>query len=338
MKKEIYTLLNEIEHDAGSWGEFSADAADVKKWKKSVFRKEKSGQRWMRYVAAAACVCVLGTAVSPAGKSVYAKVSAAVYSLSKMLGIQKDLSPYQVVVGETVEKNGISATLNEVLLDDETLMISYVVQSEEVMEMEGASYPDVNVAIDGVRTSAAVGGGMEQIDEHSMVICADVEMPGVNPEKQMDMEMEFYFGEEKLGTIAFSVSGAELLTDTRRVELNKTFRLPDGTEITLEKYTTSNVNQKIYFTTSTGKCEYNLKLVGTDDLGNEAEFSPRTFIEGKGRMEVSTINNGYINENAKELTLTLYAVAFPEESGRMSNDFEQVGEPFTITLPSEGQA
>lgn len=336
MKKEVYTLLNEMEHDAESYGEFSADAADMKKWKKSVLRKEKRGQSWTRYAAAAACVCVLGAAVSPVGQNVYAKVSAAVYSLSKMLGIQKDLSPYQVAVGETVEKNGISATLNEVLLDDETLMISYVVQSEDVMEMEGMTYPHINVAIDGAQASFAFGGGIEQVDEHSMAICAEVEMPGVSPQKQMDMEMEFYFGEEKLGTIAFTASGAELLADTKTVELNKLFRLPDGTEVTLEKYTTSDVNQKVYFTTSTGRCEYDLKLAGTDDLGNEVVFNLKTFIEGRGRMEVTTIDNGYINENAKELTLTLYAVAFPEESGRMSNDFEQMGETFTIPLPQEG--
>lgn len=336
MKKEIYTLLNDMDHNAESYEGFSADTSDAEKWMKSVFPKEKKVKNWRRYVAAAACVCVLGTAISPVGEKVYAEVSAAMYSISKILGIRKDLSPYQVVIGETVEKNGISATLNEVLQDDETLMISCVVQSEKVMEMEGGVYPHINVAIDGAQASVAFGGGSERVDEHSMVICAEVEMPGISPEEQMDMEMEFYVGEEKLGTIAFTVSGAELMTDTKTVELNKNFLLPDDTEVILEKYTTSDVNQKVYFTTSTGKCEYDLKLEGTDDLGNEAEFNLKSFIEGKGRMEVSTIDNDYVNENAKELTLTLYAAAFPKESGRMSDDFEQVGEPFTITLPTEG--
>lgn len=39
-----------------------------------------------------------------------------------------------------------------------------------------------------------------------------------------------------------------------------------------------------------------------------------------------------LDENAKELILTPYAVKFPEQGGKLSNDFEQVGEEFKISL------
>ena len=35
------------------------------------------------------------------------------------------------------------------------------------------------------------------------------------------------------------------------------------------------------------------------------------------------------------MTLTPYAVKFPEESGRMNNDFKQAGEEFTIYLNNQ---
>lgn len=335
MKQEVYTLLNEMEHSADSYGEFRADADDVRNWKKTIPVKSSRRKSWKRYAAAAACICVLGTAISPVGQKAYAGVSAAMYSLSKVLGIREDFSPYLSVVGETVEKDGISATLNEVILDDETLLVSYAIHSQEALdslEVEGGVHPGVSVSIDGAQVSFAFGGSMEEADEHTMAVYGELEVPGISTEKQMDMEMEFYFGEEMLGTIGFSVSGAELLADTKTVELDKTFRLPDGTDVTLEKYTTSDVNQKVYFTTSTGECGYDLKLEGTDDLGNAVEINMRSFLEGQGRMEVNTLDNGYIRKDAKKLTMTLYAVAFPEESGRMSNDYQQVGEPFTIAL------
>ena len=43
-------------------------------------------------------------------------------------------------------------------------------------------------------------------------------------------------------------------------------------------------------------------------------------------------SKGAVSENAKQLTLKLYAVPFPKESGKMSNDYKQVGEEFTIDL------
>lgn len=84
------------------------------------------------------------------------------------------------------------------------------------------AYAGVSVSIDGAQASFAFGGSMEEADEHTM-----------------------------------AVDG----------EMDKTFRLPDG----------------------------------TDDIGNVAEIN-MSFIEGKGRMEVNPVDNGYIREDAKTLT------------------------------------
>ena len=70
-----------------------------------------------------------------------------------------------------------------------------------------------------------------------------------------------------------------------------------------------------------------------DGLGNPVEFLIRHMSDGQGRMEVSTITNGYIHEDASSLTLTPYAVKMPETSGKISNDYQPIGQAFTITLP-----
>ena len=46
-------------------------------------------------------------------------------SLSTLLGVEEDLSPYSTVVGKSISKNGITVTLNEVILDGHSLIISY---------------------------------------------------------------------------------------------------------------------------------------------------------------------------------------------------------------------
>lgn len=335
MKENIYTLLNEMDHGTEGYGSFSADPSDVKKWKKKMFGEKGKKRSALKYAAAAACVCLAGIAVSPAGYEVYAQVSAAVYNLSKILGIRKDLSPYSMVVGETLEKNGISVTLNDVILDDETILVSYMARSEETLdsiEAEMNLHPDIMAVVDGVMAQGA-SGSSEKSDENSIVGYTAIEVSGINAEKQMDIKLDFSVKDQKIGSIAFSATGAELMADTKTAKIDKSFTLPDGSEITIERFTTNNVNQKIYFTTASGRLEYNLALKGKDDCGNEVEFGVRFFGNGKGRMEVSTINNGFIDEKAKELHLMLYAVEFPKESGRMSNDFQPVGEEFTVLLP-----
>lgn len=44
MKQEVYTLLNEMEHSADSYGELRADAEDVRNWKKR-FRSKAAEER-----------------------------------------------------------------------------------------------------------------------------------------------------------------------------------------------------------------------------------------------------------------------------------------------------
>ena len=45
------------------------------------------------------------------------------------------------------------------------------------------------------------------------------------------------------------------------------------------------------------------------------------------------LEDGRLNGEAGLVTMTLYAVEMPKESGRMSEDYIQIGEPFTIELP-----
>ena len=72
-----------------------------------------------KYVAAAAAfVLILGGSSAPVRQNVYAQSRQIMESLSTLLGVEEDLSPYSTVVGKSVSKNGITVTLNEVILDD----------------------------------------------------------------------------------------------------------------------------------------------------------------------------------------------------------------------------
>jgi len=154
----------------------------------------------------------------------------------------------------------------------------------------------------------------------------------VDLSQTLDFEIQFvdYDNMGKTWDFEFSSSGEELAQSTNTVELDETFTLEDGTEVYLNKMTDNALGQKIYFSTSTGECDYDLVLKGFDDCGNAVEFTLSRWSDGVGRLNISTIQNGNLSDEAAELYLTPYAVKFPEQSGRLSNDFKQAGEEFTI--------
>ena len=129
----------------------------------------------------------------------------------------------------------------------------------------------------------------------------------------------------------FKTNGDELLADTQIVKLNNKFELENGNKVTVEKYTSNSVGQKIYYGKTGKENEYEIKLEGKDDLGNKVEFWSRNSSKDEGMLTRYDLD-GPLSSEAKSITLTPYAVKYAEQSGEMSHDFKQVGESFTIDL------
>lgn len=94
------------------------------------------------------------------------------------------------------------------------------------------------------------------------------------------------------------------------------------------------MGQRIFFKTSTPDTvpDYDILLKGTDDLGNPVQFSIRTVNAGVGCMEVDTLKNGYVSDEAQALTLTPYISQTPQGNGKIIQDYQPAGDSFTITV------
>ena len=204
---------------------------------------------------------------------------------------------------------------------------------DEKITDENKSIIGVHVYINGKSVSDGASGGEKQEGDRTIVSISECDISkDVDLSQTLDFEIQFvdYDNMGKTWDFEFSSSGEELAQSTNTVELDETFTLEDGTEVYLNKMTDNALGQKIYFSTSTGECDYDLVLKGFDDCGNAVEFTLSRWSDGVGRLNISTIQNGNLSDEATELYLTPYAVKFPEQSGRLSNDFKQAGEEFTI--------
>ncbi len=347
MKSSVYDYLNDMDNQPDSYTSSEVEMGDVKRWKKAFeTRRGKTGAKWRKYAAAAALFAIVAAAggISPVRQTVYAGVKAVTYDLAQMLGIEKDLDPYRTVVGRSLTKDGFTVTLNEVILDRESLYISDTLTVPEAMDspddmMAYDTYTEVY--INGRMVSGGAGGGSRQADEYNIVSDLEAELPGVDTAGTLDVEIRYYvmegdsmFGDIDMGSFEFTASGQELSIDTLSVPLDQTFELPDGELVTFTEYTSNALGQKIYYEKSDDGYAYDMELRGEDNLGNPVSFYVRYGNGTEGKMEVEAIDNGYISDEATSLTLALYVVKMPEESGAMpgSEEYEQVGESFTVQL------
>lgn len=345
--KNIYELLNQVEINIEDYKR--EELSDMEKQKlKDNFRKNKGKKLNIRKLGVIAAALVLAVGIfsqTNFGIDVYAaaesKISEISYSIGKALGIERDIEPYANVVNQTVEDKGIEVKLSDVIIDKDELIFSTIVNTNK--EVESVNF-DYDIFINGkkLRNYGAIGSCGAIDDSNTLFLqtyC--VEAKGIDTKENVDIkivlsELNYYVGNSRENIrgkwrFEFTASGEELMANTYALPIGYSFNIGDQNYI-LEEFRFNPVNQKIL-----GKIEneskevYQIQLRGQDNLGNEVIFS----LTNKSNEDiVFRYENiyGNLSKDITSITLTPYAAKLPEKSGRMSNDWKQVGEEFTIML------
>lgn len=340
---EMYSLFNDFDTNLDDYQkEYLTDLEKRKLLNQIRKTKNTTTKHNRKYAAAIVCVALLSVFVVTVNmnNSVYAAAKNIAWQIGEFLGIEKSLQDYTTVLGTSREDKGYTITLNEVILDDNQLVVSSSIQSDKKMSDMGV-IDSADVYVNGKMVSSASGGGSQKTDEYTQESVINYELEGVDTKGKLDIEILYnslYKREEVIKgnwDFRFEVDGARLAADTKHVDLEEPFRLPNGSKVTFTEFTSNNLGQKIYFQFDNWNYKndpmYDLKLEGTDDLGNQVEFDLSHFNGQEGRLNRYVGDEG-IEEGATSLTLTPYAVAMPEESGKMSDDFVKIGQPFTIYI------
>lgn len=285
--------------------------------------------------AAILCALLFGTSF---GHDVLASVKLSMLDIANYLqSSSKDLDDYTTVVDSAVSNNGITIQLNEVILAKDEIIISTTIESDTNLGEVGYISMIGNVYINGKSLSSSTGAVSKQIDDYTM---EDVSTYSLDEELQsgdLNIQLKYSSGlingsEEVKGSwnFEFEANGDALSINTHMIDMDNTFVLENGQKITFNEYSSNAIGQKIYYLVE-GKDKneaYNLVLRGYDNLGNEVAFRTSNETMEDGVMQ----NENPISEGATTLTLILYAVDFPRESGNIGNNYKAVGEEFTIEI------
>ena len=338
MNEQIYSLLNEIDNHSDSYELPPVSDLEMKEWKKQFSSRRVSHRSHKKYVAAAV-VCILGGSLlfPPTQFMAYAGMKTVTYNLSQFLGIQKDLSPYRTVVGESITKDGYTVTLNEVILDENILYVSDTLtlpQKDEYSQTQTPPLADIDVFINGKMVSWGASGEAESADDYNIVSYRRIALDSLDSSQNLDIELRYSMDTKSFGSFSFAATGKDLMASTYTTSLDTKIMLPDNTSIHFYKYSSNTMGQRIFFKTSTPDTvpDYDILLKGTDDLCNPVQFSIRTVNAGVGCMEVDTLKNGYVSDEAQALTLTPYISQTPQGNGKIIQDYQPAGDSFTITV------
>lgn len=126
----------------------------------------------------------------------------------------------------------------------------------------------------------------------------------------------------------FKATEDTLVAKTTNIKLNNSFKLDNGQKVILNEYRSNEVGTKIYYDVKDKDEAYYIILRGYDDLENKVNF----YSSYEGKNDGVMKNETEISADASKLILTPYAVAYPEKSGKISDDYKQVGEEFTIEI------
>lgn len=347
MRREAYELANELNTELEASGEIMTECPgdlEMKRYKENILseiKKEKKSRKSRFYRAcAAACAAlalIAGTALF--GDEVHAAIRQISWNISAALGISEDLEDYKEVVNTSVSDNGYVITLQEAVVSEETLTLNYTVQREDGKRMDLVMMPSGSIYVNGKYMTGGAGGSADFLDEEQKILGIVMQYYKIDMDPSCENEFRIIF--DSVGTenvtrgkwsFAFTADGADLMADTKRLDIGREFELPDGVKITVEEFTANELEQRIYYRIS-GPTDYIMMVKAVTGSGEQVEFGVRTQDGSSGYMQnEEIIDDGRLDENAGTVTMTLYALELPKESGRIGNDYVQVGEPFEIEL------
>lgn len=307
-------------------------------------RIRRATRRISKYAAAAACAALL-LGVTVFCSDVHAAIKHISWSLGTALGLSGDLENYRDIVNTSVTDNGYMITLQEAVATDEKLVVNYTIQREDGQSMgEIPMLPHFDqLYINGKNVTDSVSGGSGYIDdEHTVIgVSRTFDVFGVDMAKENTYQLKLdslddFNSDTKITgkwNFSFTADGSDLIADTKTVPVAQEFTVADGVTVTLEELTLNELEQRFTYHID-GSSDYLFRINATDSTGRQAQFDTKiqnpNGISYMQNQEI--ICDGRIDESADSVTLTLYAVEIPKESGRMSDDYFQIGEPFELNL------
>lgn len=164
-----------------------------------------------------------------------------------------DIDPYKTVIEQSVSYNGITISLNEVVLDERQILMAYTVTQDKA-DFSEISFPYTRLYINGKEIRTGGGGSHLDVDRHTRRYIESKDIDTTNIDGNLDIKIVF---EKRPGSssqdefwngkweFSFNTNKEKLMSNTRRIPINKTLSLPNNGTVTIKDITITPISTTI---------------------------------------------------------------------------------------------
>nr|WP_302419470.1 DUF4179 domain-containing protein [uncultured Romboutsia sp.] len=339
MSKNIYEILNDVDIDLEELDNAKFSDIDKTIVKKRIIKKLSKNNNYKKYSLIASIliisICLINKDFVSYAKEIIEDVG---YKLSKALYLPYDLDDYTDVINQSITKNGIELTLNDVVLNNDEINFTYTTKSHKKLDEIG--YDDLlvtEISINDKDISVLGGSGIDYIDDYTAKTIMTGTLFGIDKNElkgNVDIKIKFELWNEgkvkgRPWVFEFKANGKQLALDTEEVNINKTIELESGAKIKLEKFTKNKIGEKFYLSIENYNYEkyYDIKIKGVDKKGLEVVFNMTNCISEEPILERHYTGTDLDLENMK---FTVYVAEVQSGYMTFDSDFKKVSDEFTI--------
>lgn len=281
----IYKQLNDMQLDLSKYEEETLTELEQKKWEKRVIKKiqgrKKSTKKWV--AASASFVLAIGLMI-PYGQVTLAE-TIMTGIIEQFIHSKKPLDSYKTAIGETAENTQGKMTLNEVLIDADSLLISSTFDPAKGLSFSNLSALFPRVLVNGQDIVVTRGNQTVATGDGKYTIYGEIKFTELPSEGPLQIKITYDeihqpFNKKSIvidepWVFDVTVSTDQINKDTQIIQLDKTITLINGKEIKLNNLTVSPVSTVLSYNLTEGTERTYFKLVSSsgDEVNSRVRFA-----------------------------------------------------------------
>lgn len=234
--KDIYELLNDLEIDENEFEEMETDELEKERIKKNINKNIKKKKRnYKKYIASAALIGVISIVSLITVKPAFAyNIPIIGEIIQKYIDNNENYAEYLSVIGTTKEKDGIEITFEEAAVDDNIMLLSFVVKNnnEKFNKNDIGSFTDVmliptHLNINGKNCNVGSSGDFEFIDDNTLKAVKIIDISDEKLPKKMNVNIKIdeLLGKKVNFDINFKLDKSKIIKNTYKKDINKEFKI-----------------------------------------------------------------------------------------------------------------
>lgn len=229
--KDIYELLNDLEIDENEIFELESNDIEKKKIKGRLNKSIKRKFAYKRYVIVALITMIIGISSLFVVKPAFAYDIPIIGDvLREHINKNTNYLDYFNVIGKTKSAGGIDITFEQAALDDNMLLLSFVVKNNN-KKFEKDNFDTfldlllipTSLKINGKNSDAASRGDWEFIDDNTIRIIKELEWghKGIPNKSNIKIEIDDVLGEKADFGVEFFIDKTDISNKTVKKEISK---------------------------------------------------------------------------------------------------------------------